>query len=1542
MNYKLNQTQENDKDKKIEVYMQWVYLLAGILLIVASLAIFNSLKPLVENSYNAHAVDTSDPDTLLNHANTYYWWGRYRKNTLPEFDTAAVWAGRALQLAQSRFAQDKDTAAFMQRKLQAEQLIAQARQQADICKYNIASYIPTYMEIMGYDDDYMHEDADPEDVPNIALRGALGRLVDLFSPDKNLPVSSRTSFALVNVKTSNPMADEMLVQELNNKTRMYTIAPHELARIAGNDSTTVSMVLGDSIMMKKIAAAFSTDELAVIDFTENDKVNGIYYYGIRLKIWHAEKGWDSRNVYTEYMIRDRVFNQVTVFIGRLLLVVLLLALAINFILIPLSGWLANMKPVTPYYLLLCCIIAMITQYLMVTFGLKNFLNPTPDAYFVSDPGEQWTFAYPLTFILPGFITYLVLGKMDNFISSFRSDFENPLALFALVAGSLLPMAFSFTYYQTIRFGFSESTNAIFTIVLAALFIALAVSRYWSAIINFPQKMHWSVRLTTWLGFAGHILIAFLFISSLLQNYDNLSIDSWFLSSFLIPAGILESLCLLAAFAIRKSRPAVKNQFPEDEQPEDIQAITFENEAVIEKGKKYASLYVRSQRGATGRTAVESYLLGKLAPEEYLVIDFSVETKQSDVHYLPFAKAFEEKLSYNKFNDVAETARKTSNIIGKALSAITSAAGILIDEGQTKARNANELAELLLKKLARKKTLLLLDHIDKIDEENIRLLEALINKIIEYRQAFVSSYRAPQQLPVLIACGTGEYGYRDKVLTLLGRLRREGMEKDVLVFELKFTNVVENYLETQSLPIQANLHLKDLFIRAHRNYSPDLVKESFEVLKKNEILKLTDTPVGGDSMWMMSITDFSQLPEKRGLMDIEDAVLQHRELKDVMIGAAYIADEQGKFHLPVLANALKMDRIPLLHLLKEAEYYNLVYDLKEKEHFYWYAFTDRALVDDFKEVENPRQEAVSQLAYEYYRGYVEYYCPHTTTEANIHRLRQMIESGELSVDSLILLAKRSADVEKAFPILAFNIHHQTAGHIGTNGIARFDDALHIIKKAVEIYEGLNETERQNCAKQIFEIRRLWYRLLIETGTYRTENINKLYKDIEENSLYHELHDHEKQDLKCWKIRLCFTRFSSADDDLNTGNKLCAELLQSNLVDNHMRWRLQFYQLKLIPSVCLIYGMEGFNHEEVIRVNSAYTKLIVEIEASLTVQHSNELKELYREVLNDYAGSFLTDKLLSLFDPDQNKTSEEKIVVVFNHLGIESASQLFATIKAYLAKRISLELTELPNQEQKIKDQDVFDVEELKKLLKNNDKGIDKRGLCYTLNYYSRACRTVRDNSEALKFAILSFDFNTNVGDKLGTCIAAGTAGYATTNQSDAYAWFRKSFGIGWTINHFSRFTMFMHMLLMANRLNDEKRKKEAAFYGWQLAQLAVLPYFGKENASDALALCLLRSKAKLEEICGTSKIPKPYHLLGNNPDAFMETLTDILHQRIQVDNTLSIERKPGKWMMSPELEGIQLNIKSDTAAEILVLNAASIRDSGKWYIDKIGFQKIQPS
>ena len=504
-----------------------VYLATGVMLVWISFQVFKGVEPMVQQSFSSNPPATLDPDSMLNHANTYYWWGRYRKNTLPEFDTAASWASRSLQLTEVRLKQDGDTLSYRRRVQFANQIIKKSKEQAEICRYNIASYIPTYMEIMGYDDNYMQEDADSEDVPNIALRGALDRLIGLVLPDRNQEIASRADFVLLNVQTSNPMAEEMLSQELNNKTRMYTIANHEVAAILGTDSVNIQSLIKDSVALQKIATFFDISELSVIDFKENDKVNGIYYYGMKLRFWSIEKGWKNLSTYTEYMVRDRVFNQVTVLIVKLLMVVLMLSLALNLISIALSGWNLGLKTINPFYLVLCCVIALIAQYALVNFGLKNFVNPAPDSYFVSDSGEQWAIAFPLTFILPSFIVYLVLGKMDNFIASFRSDFENPMALFSLVAGSLMPIAFSFTYFRIIRFGFDDSSYSIFTLVILIVFIALFVARHWSRVVNFPEKIHFFVRATTWLAFVGYVFYAFQFISTLLFEYSVVTLVNWF-------------------------------------------------------------------------------------------------------------------------------------------------------------------------------------------------------------------------------------------------------------------------------------------------------------------------------------------------------------------------------------------------------------------------------------------------------------------------------------------------------------------------------------------------------------------------------------------------------------------------------------------------------------------------------------------------------------------------------------------------------------------------------------------------------------------------------------------------------------------------------------------------------------------------------------------------------------------------------------------------------------------------------------------------------
>lgn len=392
-------------------------------------------------------------------------------------------------------------------------------------------------------------------------------------------------------------------------------------------------------------------------------------------------------------------------------------------------------------------------------------------------------------------------------------------------------------------------------------------------------------------------------------------------------------------------------------------------------------------------------------------------------------------------------------------------------------------------------------------------------------------------------------------------------------------------------------------------------------------------------------------------------------------------------------------------------------------------------------------------------------------------------------------------------------------------------------------------------------------------------------------------------------------------------------------------MNFYQLKLVPSVELIFGKKEFNEEEVIRVNRAYRNLIAEIESSLKIENHSGLKDLYREILNDYAGSFLSDKLLSLFDPEQNKISEKRVEFVLVYLGIKNADQLFATIKSYLLKRIRLELHGMLTEKELENENKVFDDRELRKLLENNDKAIDKRGLCYTLNYYSRACRTMRMEEEALRFSILSFDFNSQVGDKTGACLAAGTAGYAymyLNNPAKAFEWFRISFGVGWSITHFSRFSMVMHMLLMAERMQRKKDVCEAEFYAWQLLQLKNLSLLGKENLTEEIALLLLKSKEELSKSAGTNLLSAPYASLGVNHEVFIENLRAIVRVGSYPDSKFDITSENLNDLTSGILQGMKFTIKEKNCEDYLIISAARLKGNGNWYINSIDKGPIKTS
>jgi hypothetical protein len=305
------------------------------------------------------------------------------------------------------------------------------------------------------------------------------------------------------------------------------------------------------------------------------------------------------------------------------------------------------------------------------------------------------------------------------------------------------------------------------------------------------------------------------------------------------------------------------------------------------------------------------------------------------------------------------------------------------------------------------------------------------------------------------------------------------------------------------------------------------------------------------------------------------------------------------------------------------------------------------------------------------------------------------------------------------------------------------------------------------------------------------------------------------------------------------------------------------------------------------------------------------------------------------------AKDDLKILWDTLQVSSALDLFMVIQKFLAKRIKLELSQKAISVDPNYELSAFDQKSLTYLLNNNDVEIDKRGLCYTLNYYSRALRSIGNEEDAYKYAVVSYQFNIQVGDKIGACLAAGTAGFAASTLAkyeDAYYWFRTSFGIGWSIQHFSIFNMMMHMLHMARLIGDNRKIGEAKFYRRQIELLSVISFMEKKTISDDLALELLSNKREIEKLAEKKQLKEPYNQLGGNPNDFINSLHQIILQNdfnnnlFLITNTL-VNSDNSSFMKSKK---VFISLKDNEQA--LIIHTSSIKETEEWFIAFVEISK----
>jgi hypothetical protein len=1376
--------------------------LVGAVIVVGGIPwLWSVMRDAVRAGHERHPI-TADATAaqLLNHANTYYWFGRYRKNTRPEFERAMALAQQARTKALA--AVPPDTALVTQ----ADALLEMGRQQLALCDRGMGSHYPFHMELMDHVGAFVEQDCAPEEFPQQAVIRAMDQLLGVMCPDRTVLIRDRALYALVVTPPGEPEVNELVTEKLNADSRLYTIAAHEAARILGREVTDIAALAGDTTALRALCSAFNADQLALVHLLRNDRVDGIHYHGLRFDLWSPRSARVEHTVYTESFLQDRTFNQMPGLKLPLLFVFLLLALAVNLVITGLQRASGVEHPVQPYHMAACFLVGAVANIVAVDVALVRWLNPEPQAYYAEDLGEVWAYALPVVMLfLPALVAYLTLGKLDNLIPQFRSGLDQRSSLFSWCLGSLLVFPFVWTYYCIVRFGWSPAAGLWLPVAGALALSAWLISGHWKRMLELPERAGLLVRGATYGAIALHALVLYLAVLGTLTRYDASTLTGIGITLYLPGLLVAEGVGLLGRRG--RGRTSVRVGGLPQVLPDHIDALVLGRDAlglrVALEGALGGALQVKGRRGMDGH-AVVRHALREHPDVRVLHVDLeAVRPKEVDVHYYPFAEGLAGVVAWTAFNDVAETARKAGNLIGRLLNGITSLGGLLVDEGGSRARKPEEAARIIAPRLAEVPTVLVVDHTDRIDAPCRELLQALAAALLAMD---------PAKRPLLVSCSYATSAGTEAVDSLLEPFAP-------VAFTLHYTDLAHRFLESgdnRRLPIMARVHLAALLQREEKDLAPEPLEAVFADLRATKAI--TD----GSPFQVVLMDRLDGLKDIEPRTDTEQVLRDDPELRRVLTAAAYASDGRGRFRITLLARMVGLERMPLLFILKRAEEHNLVVDLKGDAQHDRYAFTDRHAVLELKEPENAHADRLSQLAREYYSMYVRFHVPGVDIDAELQRLDGDLQRGQLHATELFNLAQRATRVHADMPADAERICRFAARMLSTAAHARLDDALACMDNADAIQRYRRERGEALDAQESLRADLLRWSILVEQGNAGSADARRIAQRFRAEGAPRGTSDAAKLDLLLLEARYCFLDFDP--DNRSRGEACCDRVMEAG--DPLQRARARFYRLKLVPNVDVDLSRPTTDPAKAMAHDQAYVALLAEVRA---LPSGADARRLLGEVLNDLGG-LLGDRYLGAVRRNPDAPG-------IRALASDGAEGLFARVNALLTERVRMEMPGHGPLDERAWD----------RLLSGDDTAIDRRGLCYTLNYWTRALRTMGMLDEAVTMGQRAYRLNRAVGDHLGASIAAGTLSDIMEQRGDAaegFAWQEHSFGHVWFLSDdWRRRYAAWRMLELAHAAGRPDLKAAADHYARQyelLHELRHLPA-GADVGSLAARLFLKREQ-----------------------------------------------------------------------------------------------------
>jgi hypothetical protein len=856
--------------------------------------------------------------------------------------------------------------------------------------------------------------------------------------------------------------------------------------------------------------------------------------------------------------------------------------------------------------------ALVTVIATIDYLFMEFLNPLPSDYYATDAGEIWQISLPLVLMaLPVFINYIILGRLDKHISSFKSKLDEPSGLFALIAGSLAVIPLIWVNYRLMRFGVETQTLAT-TLYAMVLYLTygFGLSRWMHKIIDFPQKVDWRRRALAYLSVAALIYFAYSTTSELIIG-STTNIDWLFLALMGLCPILLE--LLYGVIPLRSIEPIVLDKI----KPVNIESLELTQGKWKYLGEQSSLLRVRASKSLNP----SNYIISEKTASEldWHVIDFS-QRGDGKVHYYPFAKAFEHLFTHKRFNDVAEQSRIIGNLLGKLISTISSVGDYLIDESDPKPRNVNEVGDMIIDALDNGSYGLFFQHPESATKEDLALLGVILSKLV-----------SKDAVPVAFCEGVAYALQEEFDFTLKQYGIQLGM--DSVKFELAFTNLAQSILSEGSIEPTSRVLIEERLISSELEQSSVLAKRAVsQLLESPQVFKNNFGQLQLKSSQFEFVSDESK---NDSLIDLS------RELRVILDSSAIAADDLGMFNIDLVTAISGMQRKEVLTLLDELQAMHLVFDRQDDAHIDLYQFADIETIKELRQEDEHEREHISQTVREYYRSYVAYFLPHATWDGSKPHLVMFIEQKRISERELTFLAMRALRVGAVSfteELLDFVLSRTISEGLSAN----FDGAKQLIERFKKLQDNIPSPR----------IQWLEFVLNVETGVFYAAR--KLYESgirqlAEGNKLNH------AELLLC--VRYCFGDFMH--EDLAQHGKLINDSVLHNTQAEPLDvLRAKFYSIKLIANKDKNLN-DPSNKDRVKDVLATYESLVTSLD-DLYANGDLKGRNLYKEVLNDYL-AFIVDMVWSQilkmpeFGLDKDTTTERFMQLKAKRLQLEGKNE-----------------------------------------------------------------------------------------------------------------------------------------------------------------------------------------------------------------------------------------------------------------------------------------------